>query len=111
MCVSLGVCYIADEPKLILPSNVVKLEHTSFNITCTVTIDPNSNDHSFPVLTWRDSKGNILASNSGTQASYVELQFINAQRNMSGVYKCILYDNVFNYSDTTTLYIQCKANF
>ena len=96
------------ESTIILPSNVVKLENTSFNLTCTFAVDPNSPDQSSPVLTWHDSEGNILATNNGTQDSYVVLQFINVQRNMSGVYKCFVYDNVFDYFDTTTLYIQCE---
>ena len=108
ICVSLRILYITDEPTIILPSNVVKLEHTSFNLTCTVAIDPNSPDQSSPILTWHDGEGNILATNNGTQASYVVLQFINVQRNMSGVYECIAYDKTVNYSDTTMLYIQCK---
>ena len=99
-----------DEPTLILPSNVIKLEHTSFNLTCTILIDLNSPDHS-PVLTWHDSEGNILASSNGTQANHVVLLFTNAQRAMSGVYKCNAhYDNTLRYSGTTHLYIQCKSN-
>ena len=99
--------YIADEPTIILPSHVVKLEHTSFNLTCRIAVDPNSHDNP-PILTWHDIEGNILASNNGTQDNYVILQFVNAHRNMSGIYECFAYDNSFNYSDTTTLYIQCK---
>ena len=99
--------YIADETTIILPSNVVKLEYTSFNLTCRIAVDPNSQNNP-PILTWHDSEGNILASNNGTQDNYVSLQFINAHRNVSGVYECIAYDDSFNYSDTTTLYIQCK---
>lgn len=58
---------------------------------------------------WRDSEGNILASNNGTEDdNYVVLQFINVQRNLSGVYECIAYDQTVNYSDTAMLYIQCK---
>ena len=58
---------------------------------------------------WRDSEGNILASNNGTEDNnYVVLQFINVQRNLSGVYECIAYDQIVIYSGTTMLYIQCK---
>ena len=102
-----GILHVADEPMIILPSNFVELEHTSFNLTCTFAVDPNS-PGSRPILTWHDSQGNILASNNGTQAYHVILLFENAQRNMSGDYKCYAYDNGFNYTDTTTLYIQCK---
>ena len=94
-----------DEPTLVLPSNVIKLEYSSFNLTCTLYV--NSPDGS-PTLTWHDSEGNILASNNDTQVNYVVLQFTYVHRDMSGVYVCNAYYNTFNYSDTTTLYIQCK---
>ena len=103
--------YNADEPTIILPSSYIKLEGTSFNLTCTIIIDSNSHDNP-PVLAWHDSEGNILASNNGTQDNHVILQFINAHRNVSGIYECIAYYNSFNYSDATMLYIQCKeTNF
>ena len=94
-----------DEPTLVLPSNVIKLEYSSFNLTCILYV--NSPDGS-PTLTWRDSEGNILASNNDTQANYVVLKFINVHRNMSGVYGCSAYYNTFSYFDTTILYIQRK---
>ena len=80
----------------------------SFNLTCILFVDSNSPDGSLPALTWRDSEGNILASNNDTLANYVVLQFTNVHRDMSGVYECHAHYNIFNYSDTTTLYIQCK---
>jgi len=98
---------IVDEPDIYLPSNFIKLEHSSFNLTCTFIVGPNTTD-SFPILEWYDSEGNILASSNGSQTRSVVLQFINAQRNISGVYKCYAYDNAFNYSDATNLYIQCE---
>ena len=101
------IVYILDEPTIDLPSYVIKLENTSFNLTCTMIVDPNSNNSS-PILSWHDSKGNILAVNNGTQTNYVVLQFINVQRNMSGEYECHANYNAFDYSDRTTLYIQCE---
>lgn len=101
--------HIVDEPTLLLPSYVIKLEYSSFNLTCTFYVDPNSPDHQYPILTWHDSEGNILANSNGTRANKVVLQFTNIHRNMSGVYKCYAYyDNTFNYSDITTVYIQCE---
>ena len=94
-----------DEPTLVLPSNIIKLEYTSFNLTC--TFYDNSPDGS-PALTWLDSEGNILASNNVTLANYVVLQFTNIHRDMSGVYECHAYYNTLNYSEVTNLYIQCK---
>ena len=101
--------YAVDEPTLILPSSVIKLEHTSFNLTCKFLIFASNLSSEFPFLTWHDSEGKVLASSNGTE---VTLQFTNAKKNMSGAYTCYAYfDSAFNYSDTTHLYIQCKSTF
>ena len=85
-------------------SQVIKLEHTSFNLTCTANIDPDS-PNNLTSLVWRSDNGNILASYSNQLAV---LNFINVLKNMSGVYECIVSDGTHNYSDTTHLFIQCK---
>ena len=101
--------YTVGEPTLIVPSSIVKLEHTSFNLTCKFLAVASNSSDGLPVLTWHDSEGKVLASSNGTQ---VILQFVNAKKNMSGAYTCYAYfDSTFNYSDTTHLYIQCMSNF
>lgn len=85
-------------------SQVIELEHTSFNLTCTANIDPNS-PNNLTSLVWRSDNGNILASYSGKLAV---LTFTNVFRNMSGVYECTVSDGMYNYSDTTSLFIQCE---
>ena len=97
------------EPTLIVPSIVIKLEHTSFNLTCKFLAAASNSSDGLTILTWHDSEGKVLASSNGTQ---VVLQFANAKKNMSGAYNCYAYfGSTINYSDTTHLYIQCKNNF
>lgn len=93
-----------DKPTVSVESQIIKLEHTSFNLTCTANIDPDS-PNNLTSLTWHSNSGSILASYSNKLAI---LNFTNVLRNMSGVYECIVSDGTYNYSDTTHLFIQCK---
>ena len=93
-----------DQPTVNVESEVVKLEHTSFNLTCTAIIDPNS-PNNLTSLVWRNNNGNILASYSSKLAV---LNITNALRNMSGQYECIASDGTHNYTGTTSLFIQCE---
>ena len=101
--VSYTILY-TDQPTVSVQSRVVKLEHTSFNLTCTANIDPDS-PNNLTSLTWRSDSGSILASYSNSVAV---LNFTNVLRNMSGIYECIVSDGIYNHSDTTDLFIQCK---
>ena len=88
-----------------MQSHVIKLEHTSFNLTCSAGIDPDS-PNTVISFVWSDSKGNIFANYSNDKLTV--LNFTDAVRNMSGMYTCFISDGLFNYSDTTNLEIQCK---
>ena len=85
-------------------SQVIKLEHTSFNLTCTANIDPDS-PNNLASLVWRNDNGSILARYNN---KFGVLSFMNAHRSMSGIYECIVSDGTYNYSDTSNLFIQCK---
>ena len=93
-----------DQPTVSVQSQVIKLEHTSFNLTCTVNIDPDS-PNNLTSFVWQSDNGNVLASYSNKLAV---LNFTNVHRNMSGVYECTVSDGTNNYSDTTHLFIQCE---
>lgn len=93
-----------DKPTVSVQSLVIQLEHTSFNLMCTANIDPNS-PNNLTSLVWSSKNGSILASYSNKLAV---LNFTNALRSMSGEYECIVSDGTYNYSATTSLYIQCE---
>ena len=87
-----------------MQSLVIKQENTSFNLTCTANIDLNS-PNNLTSLVWRNGDGDILASYGGKLAV---LRFTKVLRNMSGNYECTVSDGIYNYSDITSLFIQCK---
>ena len=95
-----------DKPTVALPSSIVKLEYTSFNLTCTANVDPDS-PYSFVSIEWHDSRGNMISNNSGTNIRSAVLSFINTSRNATGKYKCSIFDGRFNHSVVTNLYLQC----
>lgn len=94
----------ADRPTVSVQSRVIKLEHTSFNLTCTANIDPSSPSN-LTSLVWRRQNGRILAAHIGRLAM---LNFTDALRNVSGDYECVVSDGTYNNSDTSSLYIECK---
>ena len=103
-CYLLYVRIYIDQPTVSVQSQVIKLEHTSFNLTCSANIDPDS-PNNLTSLVWRSDDGIILARYS---SKFAMLNFTNAHRSMSGIYECIVSDGTNNYSDTSNLFIQCK---